>query len=109
MRWASAWSQPHGRGWLVLGGALDLLLAILVTAGWPGTALWVLGALLGVHLLTMGFVMLFSPRQIIASEAKAEIEASQDKAPSPRTENDKRVETALKESFPASDPPGFGR
>jgi len=37
--------------WYVLAGGLDLLLAVLILAGWPGTGTWVIGLFLGVELL----------------------------------------------------------
>jgi len=41
-------------GWYVLAGGLDLLLALLILAGWPGTGTWVIGLFLGVELLFVG-------------------------------------------------------
>ncbi len=41
-------------GWLLASGAVTVLLAILIWAGWPSSALWVIGLLVGIHLLMSG-------------------------------------------------------
>jgi uncharacterized membrane protein HdeD (DUF308 family) len=41
-------------GWVVASGAISLLLAGLLWAGFPSSALWAVGLLFGVHLLTTG-------------------------------------------------------
>lgn len=43
-------------GWIAVSGLLSLALAALIIAGWPGTALWALGLLLGVNMLFFGIV-----------------------------------------------------
>jgi uncharacterized membrane protein HdeD (DUF308 family) len=44
-------------GWLLASGLADLALAILIVAGWPGSAGWILGILLGVSLFTSGWAI----------------------------------------------------
>lgn len=46
--------------WLVLGGIVDFALAFLVIAGWPSTATWVLGLLVGINMMFAGFAMIFA-------------------------------------------------
>jgi len=41
-------------GWVLLSGFTALLLAVIVWSGWPGTALWVLGLLLGINMIFLG-------------------------------------------------------
>jgi uncharacterized membrane protein HdeD (DUF308 family) len=41
-------------GWLVAGGVVDLALAAIILAGFPGSALWVLGLLIGINLVFNG-------------------------------------------------------
>lgn len=44
--------------WLAISGAVDILLAAIIISGLPGTATWVLGLLVGINLLMMGFAIL---------------------------------------------------
>lgn len=46
--------------WLLLSGLVDLALAGIIIAGWPGTATWVLGLLAGVDLLITGVVLVYA-------------------------------------------------
>lgn len=41
-------------GWLLFDSAITLLLGILILYGWPSTALWALGTLVGVAILVRG-------------------------------------------------------
>ena len=45
---------------LLLSGLIDFLLAGLVIAKWPSTALWVLGLFVGVNMLLTGFALIFA-------------------------------------------------
>lgn len=42
-------------GWLIVNGILSLALAFIVWSGWPGTAGWVIGLLVGINMLFIGF------------------------------------------------------
>jgi uncharacterized membrane protein HdeD (DUF308 family) len=53
-------------GWLVFDGILTLALGLLILFGWPSTAVWALGLLVGIDLLFGGFSMLL----IAASSAR---------------------------------------
>ena len=43
---------PHSWGWMVMSGIADLILAWLMISGWPGTAIWALGLIAAVNLMT---------------------------------------------------------
>ena len=43
--------------WLILSGVVDLILAGLIIAGWPGTAAWAIGLLVGINLLFAGIAL----------------------------------------------------
>jgi uncharacterized membrane protein HdeD (DUF308 family) len=43
---------PNQWGWMLASGIADLILAGIVIAGWPGTATWALGLIVGVNLIT---------------------------------------------------------
>lgn len=47
-----------GWGWLVFSGILALGMAVLIWIGWPGTAAWVIGLLVGINMLFFGFSMM---------------------------------------------------
>jgi len=51
---AYAKNVPH-QGWLLLNGALSILLGILIWQQWPSSGLWVLGTLMGVDILFTGW------------------------------------------------------
>lgn len=42
---------------LAISGVLSLVLAWLILAGWPSTAVWAVGVLFGINLLTTGLAM----------------------------------------------------
>ncbi|WP_394741369.1 HdeD family acid-resistance protein [Natronococcus roseus] len=46
-----------GRAWIAASGVLSLVLAGLLWAGFPATAAWVIGLLVGISLLTTGVSM----------------------------------------------------
>jgi uncharacterized membrane protein HdeD (DUF308 family) len=47
-------------GWMLLSGVADLVLAAIIIMGWPGTAIWALGLLVGVNLLTSGWALVMA-------------------------------------------------
>ena len=49
-------------GWVVFSGVLSVLLGLLLLAGFPGTAVWALGLLLGINLLATGVSMVMVGR-----------------------------------------------
>lgn len=52
-------NQLSGRwGWMMVSGIVDLILAGIIIAGLPGTALWALGLLVGINLIFGGIAMI---------------------------------------------------
>lgn len=45
----------HGWGWLLFGGIITVILAILIWSQLPDAALWVIGLLVGINLLFTGW------------------------------------------------------
>ncbi|HUK08715.1 MAG TPA: DUF308 domain-containing protein [Stellaceae bacterium] len=45
-------------GWMLASGIADLLLAAIIISGWPGTAAWALGLIVGVNLITTGVALI---------------------------------------------------
>jgi uncharacterized membrane protein HdeD (DUF308 family) len=45
-------------GWLLFDGILSVLLGLLIWMGWPSTAVWALGLLVGINLVFSGASML---------------------------------------------------
>ncbi|HLY54480.1 MAG TPA: HdeD family acid-resistance protein [Stellaceae bacterium] len=41
-------------GWTLFSGVVDLLLAFLIWSGWPGSAAWAIGLLVGVNMCLVG-------------------------------------------------------
>jgi len=41
-------------GWILASGVVDLILAAIILAGFPGTALWALGLLVGINMIFGG-------------------------------------------------------
>jgi uncharacterized membrane protein HdeD (DUF308 family) len=41
-------------GWALAGGIIDLILGVMIWQGWPASALWVIGAFLGINLVFRG-------------------------------------------------------
>jgi uncharacterized membrane protein HdeD (DUF308 family) len=54
-----------GWGWLVAGGIGSIMVGVILLLGWPASALWATGVLLGINLIfsgvTHGFLALESP------------------------------------------------
>jgi uncharacterized membrane protein HdeD (DUF308 family) len=45
---------PESWGWMLASGVADLILAALIIKGWPSTATWALGLIVGINLITSG-------------------------------------------------------
>jgi uncharacterized membrane protein HdeD (DUF308 family) len=56
---ASQHRHVQGNGWLVFDGIVSIALGLLIGVGWPSTAAWALGLLVGVNMLLGGSEMLF--------------------------------------------------
>ena len=48
---------PESWGWMLFSGIADLVLAGLIVAGWPGSANWALGLIVGVNLISSGVAL----------------------------------------------------
>lgn len=48
---------PKAWGWMLFSALVDIGLAVLIMSGWPGTAGWVIGILVGVNLLMTGVAL----------------------------------------------------
>jgi uncharacterized membrane protein HdeD (DUF308 family) len=51
-------SFSAGWAWMLASGLLDLVLAVILLAGLPGTAVWALGVLLGVNMIVGGAALI---------------------------------------------------
>ena len=45
---------PDAWGWVLLSAIVDIVLGLLIFTGLPGTAIWVLGLMIGINLLMTG-------------------------------------------------------
>jgi len=50
----------HSWGWVLVSGIADLILAAIIIMGWPGTAAWTLGLLVGIKLLMSGLALVMT-------------------------------------------------
>ena len=48
---------PDSWGWLLMSGLADLVLAAMLIWGWPSTAIWALGLIAGLNLITSGLAI----------------------------------------------------
>ena len=56
-------ARPSGGwGWFVFSGVVAILAGVLIIAGLPGTAVWALGVLVGLNLLSTGWAYLLIAR-----------------------------------------------
>ncbi len=46
-------------GWFFVSGLINLAMAAIIWYGWPSTAIWVIGLLVGINFLMFGFTLLF--------------------------------------------------
>ena len=61
---------PGAWGWMLASGVCDLILAAIIIYGWPVSAMWTLGLIAGVNLLTSGcaiVVTAFAARDAVKS------------------------------------------
>ena len=47
-------------GWVLFSGIVDLLLAFLIWAGWPSSADWAIGLLVGINMLFFGLSLVMT-------------------------------------------------
>ena len=51
---------PRAWGWVLLSALVDIALGAIIVAGLPGSAVWVIGLLVGINLLFTGVALLVS-------------------------------------------------
>ncbi len=63
---ALAFSLKGKKGWewILVSGLISLFLGCVIIAGWPGTALWTLGLLVGINMLFFGCSLLLLNKRI---------------------------------------------
>ena len=54
----AAFQVSEGRGWLLFGGIVSLLLAYIIYSDWPLSGFWVVGTLVGIRFLFSGLTMM---------------------------------------------------
>ncbi len=57
-------------GWMLLSGLSDLALAAIIIFGWPTTASWALGLIVGINLVTSGWAVVMialAARELVGS------------------------------------------
>jgi uncharacterized membrane protein HdeD (DUF308 family) len=59
----TSFQMTEGRGWRLVGGILSVLLAVMIWRGWPSTALWALGLLVGLNMISAGVIIVSRSRQ----------------------------------------------
>jgi len=65
---------PDSWGWMLASGIADLILAALIIKGWPSTAGWALGLIVGVNLVTSGAAIIMvalAGRSVVRAIASA--------------------------------------
>jgi uncharacterized membrane protein HdeD (DUF308 family) len=64
---------PKAWGWLLFSGIVDIALGLLIISGFPGTAAWVLGLLVGINFVFMGWAIVMTAYacRTMVQEAKA--------------------------------------
>jgi uncharacterized membrane protein HdeD (DUF308 family) len=65
---------PDSWGWMLASGIADLILAALIIKGWPSTATWALGLIVGINLITSGLaitMVAFAGRSLVRTVASA--------------------------------------
>lgn len=65
--YAFQWKPAKGWGWALFSGLIAIALAVMIYVEWPGSALWVMGLLLGIDLIFGGWALI-----MIAAAAKCQ-------------------------------------
>ena len=63
-------SMPNW-GWMFASGLVALALGVLIWIGWPATAAWVIGLLVGIDLIFGGWAMVFVALSVRSSQTGA--------------------------------------
>ena len=51
---------PQSWLWMLLSGIADVMLAVIIIAGWPGTVAWALGLIVGINLFLSGLALVMT-------------------------------------------------
>lgn len=62
--------QFTGWGWVLLNGAITLLLGMMIYKGWPDTGLWVIGLFVGIEMIFNGWAWVMLSLAIRPREVK---------------------------------------
>ncbi len=62
--YAALYAPFPGWSWMFTSGSISILLAVIVFAGWPVSAAWFLGVLVGVNLIMIGLSMIMLTKKI---------------------------------------------
>jgi len=49
--------KGSGRGWMLFGGGVTMLLGVLIWARWPASAVWLIGTVIGDNMLLKGWAL----------------------------------------------------
>lgn len=63
---------PNAWAWMLISAVVDIALALMIIGGMPGTAVWVLGLMVGINLLMLGVALMmvaFAVRKTAAATA----------------------------------------
>lgn len=71
---AFAVKPTKGWGWLLTGGIVSVLLSIGLWIGYPATAFWVVGLIVGVDILVAGWSMIFFSLFLRRARASTQLE-----------------------------------
>lgn len=71
-----------GWGWMLFGGIVSVLLGFMIWRQWPVSGAWAIGILVGIHMLMIGFTMIFlgSSARGVAGDIEDAAEKVSDKA-----------------------------
>jgi len=72
LRLVLAFQPGMPKGLLILSGIITLALSLLILVGWPASALWFLGTVLGVELIIDGITMALTGRMRLTKVEQAE-------------------------------------
>jgi uncharacterized membrane protein HdeD (DUF308 family) len=65
---------PDSWAWMLMSGVVDLLLAGIIITGWPGSASWALGIVVGANLISSGVATLMlalAAREVASGSVRA--------------------------------------
>ena len=88
----------HGVGWILFNGVVSILLGGLIWYDGPGAAVWIIGTLVGIHLIFNGITRLMiwsAVRKAVTSPARRQCNPPRKKIRSLRNTSAIRTNSAL--------------